>query len=197
MHLPDENIQNMIGFYKEMFDMKKQSKQLYRYLKLNLLTEPMNISANINKIKKKNFFANTRYWTIINEFKSIAIITGSLSLKAFGFLERKVADVDLIVQPDDLDSIINSPGCRRIDKRYPEDCVEYMVGSFVKKENIIDLYLSKTENIIDIQGFRFQNPYEILKRKLDIFMDDGNTKHFQDIKFYFSSINKKSIFLDQ
>lgn len=197
MFLQDENTRIMIRFYKEMFHLKKCSTQLYRYLKLNILSESDNLVPNINVIKKKNFFKKTKYWTIINEFKNNTIISGSLSLKAFGFLEREVSDVDLIIKSENLPSIINSLSSSRIDKRYPEDCVEYMIGSFLQNKVIVDIYASKNEDIIEFEGFKFHNPYEIMKNKLDLFMNDANTKHFQDIKYYLSKINKTSICLDR
>ena len=197
MFLQDENIRTMMSFYKEMFDMRKCSTQLYRYLKLNLLSDSENLIPNINRIKNKNFFKKTKYWTIINKFKNNTIISGSLSLKAFGFLEREISDIDLIVKSENLHSIINSLNTSQIDKRYPEDCVEYMIGSFLQNKVVVDIYASKNEDIIEFEGFKFHNPYEIMKNKLDLFMNDANTKHFQDIKYYLSKINKTNIYPDR
>lgn len=185
----------MMTFYREISQFKKESKKIYRILKLALVDEE-SLVPEIQKIKKKNIFMYTKYWSIIKETKSSAIITGSLALKCFGFIDRSIESVDLIVDPEKFDSLPLKFTKNRLDGRY-SNTLNKNIGRFSIDKIPVDIYLSNKETIIEHDGFRFQNPYEILKTKMDLFMDDGSTKHFLDIRHYLTKVNKTNIFPNQ
>lgn len=194
MLIEDKNTQVMMSFYKEIFELKKESKKLYRDFKLNLLSDS-NPIPNIKRIKKKNFFMSTKYWKILNDSKDYAIITGSLALKSFGFLDRNTSNVDLIIQNDKLSMVPNKITTNKIDPRYSDNYTSNMLGSFFVDKVVVDIYQSNYESVIEHEGLKFQNPYEILKNKLDLVMNDGSLKHFLDIKHYLTQVNKTNTFL--
>lgn len=191
MKLLDENIEIMMSFYKEIDVMKKRSVELYRDLKLDILKSSP--KPNLKKIKMKNLFFRNNYWCSIEDFKENSIITGSVALKAFGFLDRPTSDLDLII----FDNFEND-SVTKIDRKYYEDnYLKNYVGSYKIKKTLVDLFNYEGQDFIESEGYKFHNPYQILKIKLDLLNSDGSSKHFIDLKYYFETVNKMSIFPGQ
>lgn len=165
----DKNINFMMSFYKEMYRMRYNSKSIYRELKLKSMGEI--ICPNLRSIRVKNFFFNQDYWKYIQDYKAKSIITGSVALKAFGFIDRPVFDLDLILLESNSEITTN------------------LIGTSQYKKTRVRFFQHCGQDFIESDGIKFHNPYQILKHKLDLFLDDGDSKHFSDLKYFFEKID--------
>lgn len=173
-------------------------KTEWRDLKLRLMLDDFNLKPDINKIKYKRdslFKKKEGYWEKIESWRG-AIITGSLSLKAFGLIDRNVKDVDLIVR--DKNVFKDSTFLRKQDKydNIPDlDHIGYythrttnMFGSTTGEWNI-EFFENKTATIIEHDGFKFHHPFEVMDKKIQIMNNRDTSGKMKDIKDFYSFLH--------
>ena len=160
----------------------------WRNLKLKLALQNIDFEPNIELIKKKTLFSNMSYWNTLKEYKGKSIITGSLALKAFGFIDRPVGDIDLIV--DNLD-IVKYPGNRH-DRYNDVSDLKNLIGynKIITKKLwffdheiwYVDFFEKTNQSFIEKDGFLFQNPIEIMNKKIEMFINriNSNNGNFYD-----------------
>ncbi len=176
-------VEAMIKHYKELNKFKSESKIIDRKLKL-LLLEGCDIKPNLKKIKWSSLLLKTKWWPILEKNKESCIITGSVALFAFGIITRKPESLDLIKF-----GRCNIPG-EIIDMQYSTDNINNNLIQTTKQKNlVIHLFHSTNEEKINHEGFIFQNPYQILRVKLDIYLKDGPLKHYYDIEEWLNKTN--------
>lgn len=176
-------VETMIKHYKELNRFRSESKITDRKLKL-LLLEGCDIKPNLKKIKWSSLLLKTKWWPILEKNKESCIITGSVALFAFGIITRKPENLDLIKFGK-----CNIPG-EIIDMQYSTDNINNNLIQTTKQKNlVIHLFHSTNEETINHEGFIFQNPYQILRVKLDIYLKDGPLKHYYDIEEWLNKTN--------
>lgn len=183
MKFSNHYIDTVIKHYKELSKFKSESKIIDRQLKLCLLQE-YDLKPNLKKIKWSSVFLKTKWWPILEKNKDSCIITGSVALFAFDMISRKPGNLDLIKLTK-----CNIPG-EILDMQYSSDNINNNLIQTTKHKNlVIHLFHSKNEEIINHEGFMFQNPFEILRTKLKIYLDDGPLKHYYDIEEWLNKRN--------
>lgn len=161
----------------------KNIKGIMRDINISIISGDItiDIKPDIRKIKKgKNRFFNLPYWDIIEKHKNNCIITGSLALKSYGLIDRDPNDIDLIL----IDG--NDPIVKKLSKdRYgwdPDN--EEMHGYYQYNNYYVDLFKYESQSFIEVDGYRFQTPLEIIKTKVEM----TRNKNRWDPKDYFDII---------
>jgi hypothetical protein len=176
------------------FDLKSELRDLK--IKVSLSDIDLVLEPNINLIKKDY------YWKYIKKYKGKAIITGSVSLKAFGLIDRDINDLDLIVLDDDIikEKKINFLYDRFFSQKlflttkYGSDPIPTLIGSISVWKKIyyiipdytyhIDFFENENNKFIEKDGFLFNHPFEILEKKVTLaeerFKRRGNNKDYHD-----------------
>lgn len=139
----------------------------------NILGDGLLINPNIKRLRKgSNRFFNQDYWRIIKEYKG-EIITGSCALYAYGLLDRMPKDVDLIVNRNNF-----KPKKKLSNDRYPGmDGKIDVIGYYHDKGYNIDFFHGTDERNIEVDGFLFHDPFEIIDKKLEIYPDRERNDH--------------------
>lgn len=142
----------------------------------NILEGNESIQPNLKRLRKgNNRFFNKDYWKIIKEYKG-KIITGSCALYAYGLLDRMPKDVDLIVDKNNF-----NPKKKLSNNRYPGmDGKLDVIGYYHDKGYNIDFFHGTDERYIEVDGFLFHDPFEIIDKKLEI-SPDRERDNFKDI----------------
>jgi len=142
----------------------------------------LNFSPNLKKLRKgKNIFFNQSYWKIIKEWKGKSVITGSAALYAFGLLDRLPKDIDLLVNKNNF-----HPNRDLSYNRYPGmdgkmDVLGYYCDRKVGMN--VDFFHSEGHQVIEVDGFLFHHPFEIIEKKIEISpnRDRGSSKDIHDL----------------
>lgn len=173
-----------------MNDLLSKLKSDIRDLKIHLLLNgDFNLIPDLNKLRKgNNRLFNQDYWSILEEWKGKSIITGSAALYAFGLSERLPKDIDLIVDKNNF-----NPGRELSKNRYPGmDGKLNIIGYYAdyKRGYNVDFFHGENVNFIELNGFKFHHPFEILEKKLEISpqRDSGNSKDIHDIIYVLKKI---------
>jgi len=146
-----------------------QLKSDIRDLKLSFLLGDNDIKfiPDLKKLRKgNNRFLNQPYWRILKEWKGKSTISGSTALYAFGLLERMPNDIDLLVDKNTF-----NPGRELSCNRYPGmDGKMDVLGYYPdwKANKNVDFFHSINHETIEIDGFLFHHPIEILYKKIEI-----------------------------
>lgn len=153
-----------------------------RDLKIHLLLEQdFTLAPDLNKLRKgNNRLFNQDYWPILKEWKGKSIITGSAALYAFNLSQRLPKDIDLIVDKNNFD-----PGRELSKNRYPGMDGKLIIGYYAdyKRGYNVDFFHGENVNFIELDGFKFHHPFEILLKKLEIspLRDRNNSKDIHDV----------------
>lgn len=157
----------------------------WRNLKLKLmLNDDIKFEPNIDLIKKKSYFRDKSYWQILKKYRGNTIITGSLSLKAFGLMEREVSDIDLIA----LDSSIVKTVGKHHD-RYDTDVKELIgydkvytkyFGIWNHERWYVDFFEHTNQTFVEKDGYLFQSPIEVMDKKIDMVANRIYNGHASD-----------------
>jgi len=152
-----------------------------RHLKLQMiLGETPNLEPDIKRIKRgDNWILNKPYWKWIEKWKGESVITGSLSLHAFGLLERTPTDLDFLVRkvPDGITLYQNI----YIGMEAEVDLLGYFPDRSANM-NIDFFQLKESDQIIEKDGYLFHHPYQIMECKMRISEKRWNdSKDFWDI----------------
>ena len=171
-----------------MSDLLSRLKSDIRDLKLNIILEDdKEFVPNLDKLRKgNNTFFNQKYWKIIEEWKGKSVITGSAALYAFGLCERLPQDIDLLV---DKDKFVTKK--KLSHNRYPGmDGKLDVLGYYTDRGYNIDFFNSKNPNVIEVDGFLFHHPFEIMEKKLEIssVREKGNNKDVHDLIYIFKKL---------
>ncbi len=158
--------------YKTILDFQP----IYRQINIDILIGDKVLIPNIKNIKKgNNFIFNKKYWNIIQKYKDSCVITGSLSLKAFGLISRDPSDIDLILMDG------SEEPTNLVKRKYSGDEID-LHGSLMDSGYIIDFFKNPNINIIECDGFKFQNPIDVLLTKSKLLSNRGPYKDYEDIK---------------
>ncbi len=165
-------------------------------LKLMLDTSDPQLIPNINRIKYNTdgiFRKKEKYWNTIEKYKASMIITGSLSLKAFGFIDREPGDIDFIIKDK---SILENLKLRKYDKYSGMSADIDVLGYYtVYTQNIfgkvngkwdVDFFESNTTNFIEKDGFLFHHPYEIMEKKVRLIQNRDTSSMTKDIRDFYN-----------
>ena len=173
-----------------MSDLISKLKSDIRDLKLSIILETnINFVPNLHKLRKgNNRLFNQKYWSILKEWKGKSIITGSAALYAFGLCERLPQDIDLIVDKNNF-----NPGRKLSNNRYPGmDGKMDVIGYYAdrKRGYNVDFFHDDNANFIEIDGFLFHDPFEIMEKKLEIYpyRERNNSKDIHDLIYIFKKI---------
>lgn len=146
----------------------KESDQIRRDLKISIINNTINLpEPSLKRLKKgNNLLFNKSYWKIFEKFKD-NIITGSSSLKIFGLISREIEDVDLILLNEDKSFIskLSSDRYRGMDD--PENMWGYTTMRAGSNLYYVDFFKNQNTDYIDVDGFKVQNPIEVICRKLN------------------------------
>jgi hypothetical protein len=135
---------------------------------------------DINKIRNSNLFFNKPYWNFVKNNKD-KIITGSLSLKAFGLIKREIGDIDLIVDTKnpDYSSLIEN---LKKSMKYPDgdsSKIGYIMSKKIypwHKKYMVDFFRLDNPDFTEVDGFKFHNPIDILYIKMKLSGPRGKDK---------------------
>jgi len=161
------------GLQKEINeDSVSNLKNKIRDLKLKFLMDECSFKMNLKLIKKKSFFFNTNYWSIIRKHKSL-ILTGSTSLICAGFLNRPPGDIDFLV-PEDInfsDYCVKNKIQLKTDDSYSLSTTEPIknpdfLGFYYHKNYKVDFFKSKNPEFINVNRYKIHNPFEIIEKKM-------------------------------
>lgn len=159
-----------------------------RDFKLSMLLEnDVIIKPNIKRLRKgKNIFFNQPHWRILKQYKGNSIITGSTALYAMELLDRIPKDIDLIV---DKDYQINKKLCHNkyVGMEGEMDMFGYYTDS--RSDINIDFFHNNSCDTIECDGFLFQNPFQIMEKKLEISKNRTSTKDISDIIYILKKLN--------
>jgi hypothetical protein len=155
-----------------------------RDLKLSIILGENNTNfvPNLNKLRKgNNRFFDQPYWKVIKEWKGKSVITGSSALYAFGLLDRMPQDIDLLVDKNNF-----NPNIKLAHNRYPGmDGKMDVLGYYAdKKANMnVDFFHSDSHEVIEVDGFLFHHPFEIMAKKVEISpnRERNNNKDIHDL----------------
>lgn len=164
-------------------------KNEIRDLKLELLLDhTFSFDPDIRKIKKgNNWLFNKPYWKHIDKWKGKSVITGSIALSAFGLVERKPKDIDLLVEEI-------PKGLKTYDNLYlgMEGKID-VLGYFPDHDsnmNVDFFKWNKHHHIIEKEGYLFQHPFQILETKIHLALTRPSTKDYKDIEESLQKIRK-------
>jgi hypothetical protein len=171
----------------------------WRDLKLRLMLSDIDsqLIPDIDSIRYKQdsfFKREEHYWSIASKVR-IGIITGSLSLKAFGFISRAAKDVDIIVSDR-----VKVKDLNLNQHRYPEsdsdlESLGYIsftksgIFGSVKGMYEVDFFENKNATFIEKDGLKFHHPFEVMDKKLQILQNRGTSDRVKDIQDFYSFRN--------
>lgn len=173
-----------------MIDLFSKLKSDIRDIKLSIiLGTDRQFVPDINKLRKgNNKLFSQNYWPILKEWKGKSIITGSAALYAFGLCERLPQDIDLIVDKNNF-----NPGRELSNNRYPGmdgkiDVIGYYADR--KRGYNVDFFHNDNTNFIEMDGFLFHHPFEIMEKKLEIcpHRKRNNSKDIHDLIYIFQKL---------
>lgn len=146
----------------------KEADQIKRDLKISIIDNTFNLpEPNLKRLRKgNNLLFNKSYWKIFNKFKD-NIITGSASLKIFGLISREIEDVDLILFNEDESFIKKLSIDRYPGMDDPENMWGYTTMRSGSELYYVDFFKNQNTNYIEVDGFKIQNPIEVICKKLN------------------------------
>jgi hypothetical protein len=142
----------------------------------------LDFSPDLKKLRKgNNRFFDQPYWKVIKEWKGKSVITGSAALYAFGLLDRMPQDIDLLVDKNNF-----NPNIKLSKNRYSGmDSKMNILGYYIdKKSNMnVDFFHSESHEVIEVDGFLFHHPFEIMFKKIEISLnrEKNNSKDIRDL----------------
>lgn len=159
-----------------------------RDFKLGIITGEREIKANTENLKKFD-----EQLTFIKDEFPDDVITGSLGLNIFGFLDREISDIDILIKDKERYSGYNSGEYYHRTKGNELDMASRLGFLEIKhklpgvwnklfpKKYKVDFFQYNSQNYIEVEYkghiYKVQNPMDILEAKSTL---SGN-KHYRDL----------------
>ena len=169
------------NFLKNNFD------SILRDINLSILMSEMVLPfPSIKRVKMgNNYIFNKKHWSIIKTHKDDAIISGSLSLIAFGLIDRDPNDIDIILLDKDHNMKLSKD-------RYGDQDIPENLGYYIKGDTYVDVFkrTNKTR-YFECEGYKIDHPLDVLSRKAGFLKNssDRNHKDFKDIAESLEKLN--------
>ena len=159
-----------------------------RDFKLSIITGEREIKISQESLKRFD-----EQLTFIKDEFANDVITGSLGLNIFGFLEREISDIDILIKDKERYTGYNSGEYyhRTKGNEVDMDCrLGYLEikhkrtgiwNKFFSKKYKVDFFQDNGQRYLEVEYkghmYKVQHPMDILETKIDL----EGSKHFRDI----------------
>jgi hypothetical protein len=153
---------------------------------------------DLKKLRRgNNIFFNQKYWPILKSWRGKCTITGSAALYAFGLLDRLPGDIDFLVNKNNF----------KINQKLYQNQYEGMegeldvLGYYTQNGYNVDFFHNDSHSKIEVDGFYFHHPFEIIHKKIDILKSRyvskyGTDKDLKDILYLFKKLKSDYTFFN-
>jgi hypothetical protein len=147
----------MLDYYKQLYRVRESLAQLRRHLRLCLAGGDRLDASCVSRTRRRGFLSVHDYWRYIDRNRESVAVTGSLALAAFGLVDKRIINVDLV----HLRGVLSGDPPGSVETRIWPESGHQVVGS---------------------AGYNFEDPHRILLRKVDMSIaDPAQDKHLDDI----------------
>lgn len=140
---------------------------ILRDINISLVTNEIELPIpDIRRIRVgKNWIFNKKYWRIVKDHKDDAIISGSLSLIAFGLIDRNPNDVDIILLNKNHNLKLSNNRYRNEDMR--ENLGTYTKTFYFSHDVNVDVFKSTDKTrYFECEGYKIDHPLDIISHKM-------------------------------
>lgn len=146
----------MLEYYKELFRVREGLGQLRRHLRILVSEDQTTEATEVRRIRRSGLLSVHDYWRFVGRNRERVAVTGSLALAAFGLVDKRITNVDLVHLGGELSGRVRSVELRL----WPEDGHE----------------------LVRSGGYLFERPLLVLLRKVDMALADrADDRHLDDI----------------